>query len=71
LNSYESLVSRLTEGLKDDVEKAWVFYLWVVNLDLEKHQPPKSGARNTPKGDLKEVKSGKSYIADFFTSLCK
>lgn len=68
--SYQILISLLTKGLKDDIEKTWVLFLWVTNLDVNNKNVTKGGI-NTPKGDLKDVQSGILHIADFYTTLCR
>eukprot|EP00105_Crassostrea_gigas_P017907 XP_011435857.1 PREDICTED: uncharacterized protein LOC105334194 [Crassostrea gigas] len=68
--SYQILISLLTKGLKDDIEKTWVLFLWVTNLDVNNKNVTKGGIKNTPKGDLKDVQSGTLHIADFYTTLC-
>lgn len=71
LASYKTLIALLTKGLTEDTEKAWVFYLWVLNLNLKDQNITKGAIKNSPKGDLKDVQSGVTHIADFYTKLCR
>lgn len=52
---YYIFILLFIKGFKDDIEKIWVLFLWVMNLDVNNKNVIKGGIKNILKGDLKDV----------------